>query len=215
LKDFVQQNRIFLCLYLIFLAAGGILILKMEQGDEILYFSALHTAFFDRFFALITRLAEAPILILTLILAIRFGYGKGLIAGLNSLLVFLITGFFKFYVFAGSPRPAAFFEGRHQLNFVQGVEVMRYNSLPSGHTSSAFGLFFMFSILATNKRWSYLFFLLALLVGVSRVYLLQHFFRDVYTGSIIGVCTTTIFYLTFARSGFYNGLTWKDKTLLK
>jgi membrane-associated phospholipid phosphatase len=61
----------------------------------------------------------------------------------------------------------------------------------------------------------FLFLFLALLVGISRVYLLQHFFRDVYAGSMVGVVISSVFYLTFVRSGFYNSLHWKDKALLK
>lgn len=215
MKNFVLQNRIFLTLYFLFLIAGGFIFLRLETGNEILYFNKLHTPFFDHFFTWVTRLAEAPVLLFILLMALRFGYGKGLIAGINALLVFAITQFFKQVIFSSYVRPSTFFQGKEQLNFVQGVEIYRYNSLPSGHTATAFGLFFMFSILVSDKRWSYLFFLLALLVGVSRVYLLEHFFRDVYFGSMIGVFTTAAFYLSFSRSSFYSRLSWKDKTILK
>ncbi len=215
MSTFVYQNRIFICLYLVFLIIGGFIFLRIETGNEILYFNSLHRPFFDKFFTWVTRLAEGPVLLFILILAIRFGYGKGLIAGLNTLLIFVVIQICKHLLFASYMRPSAFFEGKEQLNFVQGVEIYRYNSFPSGHTATAFGLFFMFSILVKNKQWSYLFFFIALLVGVSRVYLLEHFFRDIYFGSLIGVCTTTFFYLTFVRSDFYDRITWKDKALLK
>jgi membrane-associated phospholipid phosphatase len=215
LTSFISQNRIFLGLYLLFLIIGAFIFLDLETGNEILYFNRLHSPFFDKFFTWVTRLAEGPVLLFILILALRFGYGKGLVAGLNTLVVFSAILVCKHLLFASYVRPAVFFEGREQLNFVQGVEIYRYNSFPSGHTATAFGLFFIFSILVKNKRWSYLFFMLALLVGVSRVYLLEHFFRDIYFGSMIGVFTTTLFYLTFVRSNFYDRITWKDKALLK
>lgn len=215
MKIFLRNNIIFLSLYLLFLIVGAVLIAKYEKGHEILVINQLHTPFFDQLFKYITQMAEAPMLLLIVIVALRFSYGKGLLLGINALLVFAVTGLLKNFAFADHVRPSVFFEGKEQLNFVQGVEIYRYHSFPSGHTSSAFALFFMFSILVNNKKWAPLFFTLALLVGVSRVYLLEHFFHDVYAGSLIGVCVTAAFYLTFAQSSFYKNITWKDKALLQ
>ena len=211
MKKFIFENKIFLSLYVLFAIVGAVLIAKNEKGHETLYFSALHTPFFDQVFKYATQLAEAPVLFLIIIVTARFNYGKGLLLALNTLLVFAVTGILKSYVFADHVRPSVFFEGREQLNFVQGVEVLRYHSFPSGHTSSAFALFFLMSILFKDKRWAPLLFALALLVGVSRVYLLEHFFHDVYAGAFIGVFTTAAFYLTFAQSAFYQNIKWKDK----
>ena len=213
MKQFLQQNKIFLILYLLFLMAGGALILNYEQGHEIILFSSLHTPLFDQVFKYTTKLAEAPMLLLIVIVAIRFSYGKGLLLGLNALLVFGVTALLKGIAFANQVRPSVFFEGKEHLNFVQGVEIYRYHSFPSGHTSSAFALFFLMSILFKDKKWAPVFFILALMVGISRVYLLEHFFRDVYAGSLIGMLCTTAFYLTFGESRFYKSIVWRDKAL--
>jgi membrane-associated phospholipid phosphatase len=202
-------------LYLLFLVAGAALIAGVKKGDETIFFSSLHTGIADVCFKWITRMAEAPMLALIIILALRFGYGKGLLVALNNLLVFAFVLLFKEVIFAHAPRPAAFFEGKQQLNFVQGVEIWRDNSFPSGHTAAAFALFFMLSIITPNKKWSVLFFALALLVGISRIYLLEHFLTDVYFGSVLGVGITAAFYLIFGESNFYRNLKWKDKALLQ
>lgn len=215
MRTFSAQNKLFLGLYLVFLLVGSVLIATMERGSEILYFNSLHTPFFDTFFKTVTQLAEAPLLLLSLLVAIRYSYGKGIILALNSGLVFAVTSALKHLVFDDQVRPSVFFSGKETLHFVQGLEVLKYNSFPSGHTAGAFGFFFMLSVLVHEKKWSALFFALALLVGISRVYLLQHFFRDVYAGSLVGVLVSSVFYLTFVRSGFYNNLAWKDKALLK
>ena len=215
MKKFIQHNRIFFSLYLLFLIVGAILIVCMERGNEILFFNSMHTPLLDLFFKYATQLAEAPLLLLPLIIIILFSYGKGIVLVLNTGLVYLVTGILKFFVFETQVRPSVFFEGKVPLNFVQGVEVMHYNSFPSGHTAAAFGLFCMLSLFVNKKKWSAVFFLLALLVGLSRVYLLQHFFRDIYAGSLVGVGISSLFYLTFVRSAFYNSLHWKDKALLK
>ncbi len=214
MKQFIETNKIFLGLYLGFLLLGAFVIAAYEKGNEILYFNSLHTPFFNSFFTYITRLAEAPMFLLIMVITILFSYGKGLVLMANAGIVFCLTAFLKLMVFSEQVRPSVLFEHTHQLNFVQGVEVLRYNSFPSGHTSSAFGLFFMLSLLLNDKRWSLLFFSLALLVGISRVYLLEHFFRDVYAGSLVGVMVSAIFYLTFVRSKFYENISWRDKKLI-
>ena len=186
-----------------------------EKGDEILYFNKLHTPFFDEFFRRTSQLVEWPVFLLITIITLRFSYGKGLILAINTFFVFAIMGIFKYAIFANQMRPAAFFEGKVHLNFVQNMEILRTHSFPSGHTAMAFSMFFMLSLLTNNKKWSVLFFIIPLLVAVSRVYLMEHFFRDVYAGSLTGVLIAAAFYLTFVRSGFYNNLVWKDKTLLR
>ncbi len=215
MKSFLKENQIFFSLYAAFLVAGAVIIATLEYGSEILYFNALHTPPLDSFFKAVTQLAEGPLFLLAIIIAIRFSYGKGLVLAINALLVLGITTFLKHVVFDGVIRPSVFFEGKVTLNFVEGLDILRYNSFPSGHTAGAFGAFCMLSLLVTNKKWSYLFFTAALLVGVSRVYLLQHFFRDIYAGSLVGVVVSSVFYLTFVRTGWYNNLHWKDKALLK
>ena len=216
MKQLIQQSKIFLALYLVFFIAGGFIFFNMERGNEILYFSSLHTPFFDEFFKRITQIAELPMLVLILAIAIRFGYGTGLILTVNAGLALVINSILKKFIFASEIRPAIFFEAKHiPLNFVHGVEPLTKESFPSGHAAAAFALFFMLSILMKNKMWNILFFTMALLVAVSRVYLLQHFFRDVYFGSVIGMLVTTGFYLTFVQSKYYQNITWKDKVLLK
>ena len=169
MKSFLKENRIFFSLYAAFLVAGAAIIATLEHGSEILYFNALHTPQLNSFFKAVTQLAEAPLFMLAIIIAIRFSYGKGLVLAVNALLVLGFTTFLKHIVFDGVIRPSVFFEGKVTLNFVQGLEVLRHNSFPSGHTAGAFGAFCMLSLLVTNKKWRYLFFTAALLVGVSWV----------------------------------------------
>jgi membrane-associated phospholipid phosphatase len=67
-------------------------------------------------------------------------------------------------------------------------------SFPSGHTCTAFCLFcFLAFILTPRYKWlGLVFFILAMAVGYSRIYLAAHFFLDVYVGSIIGVIFTIL-----------------------
>lgn len=98
-------------------------------------------------------------------------------------------------VFA-QPRPLTVY-GFSKVHTVPWLENFFENSFPSGHTIGGFGFFFLLSILLP-KKWkpmSLLFFALAVGVAISRPYLGQHFFADIYAGSIIGVLITSIIYL--------------------
>lgn len=215
MKQFVERGKTFLLLYVLFAIAGGAIIAVFEHGDEILYANSLHNPFADDLFKWITKLAEAPAFLLAFLFVFFSSYGKGLLLSINLGLVAGVVQFLKLIVFEGTARPAVFFENKVALRFVDGVEVFRHNSFPSGHTAIGFATFFMLALFTENRLLKMVFFVTALLIGISRVYLLQHFFRDIYAGAFIGVSVTALFWLTFAQSNFYNNLTWKNKAVLK
>jgi membrane-associated phospholipid phosphatase len=114
------------------------------------------------------------------------------------LLVTLIVQAGKHYF--NAPRPISYFgdESATLVHTVSWVNVHSSCSFPSGHSAAAFGLFSFLAVILPNKRFGIFLFLMALCAGYSRIYLAQHFFADVYVGSIIGtLCTTVI-------CGFFN-----------
>lgn len=101
------------------------------------------------------------------------------------------TGFtqgIKYFFFADADRPSLTFQLLHiPLNLVDGVDVNIHHSFPSGHTTAAFSLFFCLSFFSGNNYAKITWFLSALLIAFSRVYLSEHFFEDITAGSFIGV----------------------------
>jgi len=68
-------------------------------------------------------------------------------------------------------------------------ERLTAGSFPSGHTATAFALAVVFS--AHWGSWAPLFFLVAALIGVTRVYVGAHFPLDVLCGAVIGLSTAS------------------------
>lgn len=66
-------------------------------------------------------------------------------------------------------------------------------SFPSGHTTSAMAAMTAL-FLCLNKKWSWLFFILALIMGLSRIYLVVHYATDVIGGLIVGGISAVIGY---------------------
>ena len=103
---------------------------------------------------------------------------------------------------------------------VEGVKMIYWYSFPSGHTTSFFALALVASILLTRlpriPRRSralvqILLFGLAALGAYSRIYLSQHFARDVFAGVVVGVCITLLCYAIFSR---YEDKKWYNYRLL-
>ena len=88
-----------------------------------------------------------------------------------------------------------------------------FHSFPSGHTAVAFGLFCLLALISSNKMIGVVCFFIALFVAFSRVYLSQHFFLDIYIGSLIGVVATVLSYLYINGSPKVNSKSWIDNSL--
>lgn len=68
--------------------------------------------------------------------------------------------------------------------------VSGFDSFPSGHTAVVFCLAYIFSI--QYRRFSLIFFLLAIVTAIERVYNLSHFPSDVIAGIITGIVTAIV-----------------------
>lgn len=188
-----MRNRIFIdrgmqWLTLAYLVLFGIVMMATNHGDFVLWLSYRHFAIGDLFFKYWTNLGDGLLLAIVALYFLftnlyRFYYILIAIA-LQTIFVHI----FKQWLFAGEPRPKTFFADRlNDLNFVEGVNVRGYDSFPSGHTATAFVLAFVLISLCKNKVVNVVIFIAAVLVGISRVYIIQHFLRDIYFGSVFGI----------------------------
>lgn len=162
-----------------------LLSLFIEKGREVLWINGHHTSFNDNFFSLITNLGDGIIFlpVLLALLFVRFYYSFVGIAIWVSHGIF--CAFAKRVLFASAKRPKAILDN-DLLHFVTNVDVHSGYSFPSGHTATLFGLAVFLSLISGNRVVSILLLILALVVGYSRIYLLQHFLIDVTAGAFIG-----------------------------
>ena len=148
-------------------------------------------SFIDTFVSLATHLGETIpwVVALALVLIWRKDFTWLLVA------CFVISTIFvqgTKNILPEMPRPTKAITNIQLIHTVEGVELHKDFSFPSGHTATAFTVFFI-ACLAIDKRWILpIGFLYALLVGYSRIYLAQHFPRDVGGGMLIAIATIYI-----------------------
>jgi membrane-associated phospholipid phosphatase len=190
IKGIFEGRTTFFILYTLFLLVGIYFLNTTIHGEETLFFSRNHTPFWDAFFTFGTRLGEPYTYgaLVVIMLFLRFGYA--MILPIIGVVVSVISWPMK--MFFKELRPYNYFNDNgllSELNFVKGVRIFQdLTSFPSGHTMSGFALFgFLALAYGKNPFWQVLFFCCAMLVGISRMYLLQHFLNDVLAGSLVGV----------------------------
>lgn len=144
--------------------------------------------FCSPFFEFISLLGKDGIFLVLLSLALMLfrptrRFGTAMLFGVA--IGALFTNLFLKVVIA-RPRPYADENSVfYQLWMIMGQHMESDKSFPSGHTTAAFStmtaLFFM-----GNKRYSWTAFIFAILMGISRIYLVVHFPSDVLGGIIVG-----------------------------
>ena len=179
-----------------------------------LYFNSIHHPFTDYFFRFVTHIADGLFVGAIILFLVFIRYRYALFLGLSFLFSSLIAQFFKKIVFPDFDRPKKFFESIAELHYVPGVELHSFNSFPSGHATSSFVLFCCLAFIVNSKYLKFTFFIIALTVALSRVYLSQHFFMDIYFGSIIGVVSTFAAYYIIQNTRKLNENIWLDKSLM-
>ena len=211
MKSVLKSNSSFLVPFSIFLLIGAFLLLVNSKTDLHLFINSFHNRYLDIFFYYTTYLGDGLTAVLTVIILLTVKYRYALIVGLSYAVSSVFTQLLKQTLFEDVVRPKKFFEGIHDLYFVPGTENHLYNSFPSGHATTAFALYFSLALIVKNNTLKFLLFVVALLVGFSRIYLSQHFLSDVYAGSLIGVFVTFISYWIIQKSKAQ----WLERSLVK
>ena len=204
----IKEKKIFFLLFLLFLIIGLILLQLNEKAFLIIYFDNSRTDFFNKFFITATKLGEYyPFVFFFFYYLYKRSRISFSIAALGAIMP-LISYFLK--QFFTHPRPIIYFYKYLNEFPIKGIDDLHYysghNSFPSGHTLAAFAIFTLLVMCTKSKALQFIYFLLALLVAISRVYLVQHFLEDVVFGAsigiILGILIYYLFFIVFANKSY-------------
>src|SRR5574337_224642 len=151
-------------------------------------------------------LTDAAIAVILLVAGLRAGRPRETVAGrlgLFAVIVGSVSGQFLKNLFCRS-RPLAEKSGQFFIEFPCLGKGAGFISFPSGHSITAFALAFVLA--RAYPRYAWLFYGLAGLVALSRVYLVKHFPSDVVAGAAVGmlsgwiVCRVAAFFPAHAHT---------------
>ena len=199
LNNYILKHKWFIGTYFTVLISSILLLIYTSSESISLFINDLHNPFFDFIFKFVTHLGEGWFAVPACLFLLYKKKKWGIAAIVISISSSLITQFNKHYVFENAYRPALVLK-EYKLNFVDGVEVLNFNSFPSGHTTFAFAIFTCLAFIYHKPFYQLFFLFCALLVAFSRIYLLQHFLRDTIVGSLIGFgCAFVLFYFLIEK----------------
>jgi membrane-associated phospholipid phosphatase len=186
-----------------------LLAILIPKTQDVLLVNSTHTEFQDNLFRVITYLGDGVVFVPIVIILLFVRFYDALATTALALVLGIVTSVLKRWLYADAGRPITHIDNS-LLYFVPGVDVHSHHSFPSGHTATIFGLVVFFSLLSGRKNVSVLLLIIGLLVGYSRIYLLQHFLIDVTVGAILGTTTALLVYSVFAHRKY---VPWMDKNL--
>ncbi len=212
----IWGNRWFMVPVLLFFTVGLALVYFVPYGDEILFFNDLRQEPFNAVFRFITHLGEVYAYIICGVAALFWRYRFALLIALTGLAT-LPTAFVAKETF-DTDRPISFFKNQGMYSdivTVPGVELHTgQTSFPSGHTMAGFGLYSILTLMVGKKkqRWGFALALAAISVGVSRIFLVQHFLPDVLSGALLGLLVSSLVW-RLDGTPFFQRMHWLDGRL--
>lgn len=169
------------------LLALGVAIHLLPELNNFLFYQINHFHFkwLNTIMLPITYCGDGTVLF---IIALGFWRVRGWKKFLQLVLILISAGILVEVIkhFFPSPRPSAVFSDIHILG-----PVLRAHSFPSGHTASTFGLVSFLS--GEFPELGTLLWVVAMLIGFSRIYVGAHFPADVLFGAGLGYLVAKIY----------------------
>jgi len=187
IKYFFLKTKWFLLPYSFFAAISLVYLLMNEKGSEVLSINSISNTWLDRFFLIVTDFGLGSFIAIVAALILFYNIRWSFLMFLSLGWVGVLTFVFKRIMFTGETRPLHYFYYADFPRFLHDVPLIYYNSFPSGHTMAFFAFSMIIAFLSDKKIVQIISFVGASLVGLSRIYLLQHFGNDVLAGSLLGI----------------------------
>ncbi len=187
---FRNKSRFFMVPCVVFFLLGAAGILVFEKGEMVMALNRISNEPLDVFFLIVSTISHGSFLALVALLLAFYKFRWSVLALGNLAWAAILTNLFKKVFFQLASRPLHYFYYDDFSRFLYDAPLTYYNSFPSGHTMAAFAFCTILAVLINRKSAGLILFLAVLLAGVSRVYLLQHFFVDIWGGALLGFLVT-------------------------
>lgn len=194
---------------LLWLLGGAAGIYLFSKETLFFTFNQLHSYPGDLFFQYFTHVGDG--LMMLALGIVLLGLGKRRL-GILMLITFILSGLLAQTIKRAvpEPRPGLHFAQIEKIHRVNDDLLKANNSFPSGHTTTAFAMFSLLSFSVRNPSLQFMYLLIAFAVGFSRMYLGQHFFKDVWVGSLLGYGTSLLIFWLFRKNDF-STFQWKRR----
>ena len=215
LKSLIRDNKTFFILQALLLLLGSYPLVVHNKVTLLLKLNSYCHPLLDHFFYYITFLGSSItyILLMALLIVMKKN-NRTLFTGISSFVSMsaIIQGMKRIGTF-DQLRPITLIPTDAPLHLVEGITHHTHLSFPSGHAGTIFTAVCLIHLLTPKKPFwsSTLLLLVACAVAYSRIYLCQHFYRDVYVGALIGIGSTTTVYTVLKH---WQGPAWFDQTPL-
>ena len=196
-KQFLKNNGWLLAVYCILFATALWFIFNYDKVAVHIYLNQfVGNKFLNLFFYYITYFGDGLVAPFILLIILVYNVRMGIYAAASFLSASLFSQLLKRFFFDEVNRPSFVFNyyNTYPLTYVDGVDRYIHNSFPSGHATQAFSIFMCLAFLTRNNYLKAVFFSVALLTALSRVYLSQHWLTDITAGSLIGLLFSLLFY---------------------
>jgi len=190
----IQDNKSFIVPFILLTTYLITLIGVYGNAGLFLNINSYNSKFADHFFFYITDLGDGFVPYLLVVILLWVSFRESLTFLTATLIISILVTVLKRHYFPEFYRPVVYFEFTEVLRLVPAYDPPLLYTFPSGHTATAYSVFFYLSVLSKNRYLKFILFCMAALVSFSRIYLSAHFPFDVVAGSCIAVSIIILVY---------------------
>lgn len=195
--------------YIALITIGLIPLVLFDNMDLFMKINKYHNPILDKFFYYVSFLGNGFLYVglFFILILLKVNNRPLLGAGIGLTITAIIVKFMKLYLFKSKLRPFNIIPINFDIHLSKNFSLNSEASFPSGHSAVIFSMVcFIILLLNLKSYWNIIFFILAILVAYSRIYLGHHFYRDVYFGALIGGLSTIMSYLYINSLQIYSKL---------
>lgn len=153
MNKLLVENRYFVVPFMIASFCGLLYISLYSTTEGHVLINVYHNDFFDLFFKYIAYLGDGLMFGVVILFGIFIRYRISLYAVIVGVLVLLVINVIgKELLFHDWDRPSLVFHNLgQQLHYISGVKNHKHNTFPSGHATTAFGVFALMAFFSKKK----------------------------------------------------------------